>query len=224
MTLEKNNLRFSAAILLAMILGSYVFANAAEASGPRDISRINSAVEVQANERVGDVSSINGHVRVERDATAGEVSTVNGSVEILSGAHIESAETINGGIRLGSAVTVDGSVQTVNGGISSREGTRIASEVRTVNGEIELRATHVGADVVTANGDIDIVEGSEVVGDIIVRGKRGWLGRLFSFGQNRATDLRISADSVVHGDIHLYREVDLQIHEDARIGEVITHY
>ena len=224
MTLEKHSIRFSAAILLTMILGSYVFANSAEASGSRDISRINSAVEVGAEDRVGDVSSINGHIRVERDATAGEVSTVNGNVEILSGARIESAETINGGIRLGSNVTVAGKVQTVNGGIRTREGTQISDEVRTVNGRIDLRATHVGSDVVTSNGDIEISEGSEVAGDIIVRGKRGWLGRLFSFGQGHNTDLRISADAVVHGDIHLYREVDLQIHEDAQVGAVITHY
>lgn len=221
---ERNSVRFSTAILLATILGGYVFANAAEASETRNISRINSGVEVEASDHVGDVSSINGHVRVERDATAGEVSTVNGSVEILSGAHIESAETVNGGIRLADNVTVDGPVRTVNGGIRSREGTVIASEVKTVNGEIELRATQVGADVVTSNGDIDISNGSEVAGDIIVRGKRGWLGRLFSFGHTHNTDLRISADAVVHGDIHLYREVDLKIHEDAVVGAVITHY
>jgi len=224
MSFDKNGLRFSAAILLAMVLGSYVFANTAEASGPRNISHINSSVEVDSSDRVGDVSSINGHVRIERGAVAREVSTVNGGIEVRLGAHIESAETVNGGIDLGGDVEVDGSLRTVNGDIRSREGSVINGLVKTVNGEIELRATRVREDVVTSNGDIDISDGSEIGGDIIVRGTRGWLGRLFSFGQRYNSDLTVSADSVVHGDIHLYREVDLHIHEDAQIGDIITHY
>lgn len=224
MSLEKNSLGFSAALLLAMILGSYVFASSAEASGSRNVTRINSSVEVEASERVGDVSSINGNVIVERNARAKEVSTINGSVEIASGAHVESAESINGSVRLDGDVVVDRSVHTVNGGIRTRAGTDIGGEVKTVNGEIELRATRVRDDVITSNGDIEVVDGSEIEGDIIVRGKRSWLGRLFSFGSSQHPNLTISSDSVVHGDIHLYREVDLDIHPDAQVGEVITHF
>ena len=224
MTIEKNSLRFSAALLLAMILGSYVFANTAEASGSRNISRINSSVDVEASARVGDVSSINGHVRVERNATALEVSTVNGSVDIASGAHIESAETVNGEIRMDENVVVDRGIKTINGGIRTRSGSDIGGEVKTVNGEIELRATRVRDDVITANGDIELDAGSIVEGDIVVRGKRGWLSRMFSFGQSHTPDVTISADSEVHGDIHLYREVDLRIDDGAQVGDVITHY
>ncbi len=224
MSLEKNSIGFSAALLLAMILGSYVFANAAEASGNRNVSRINSSVEVEASDRVGDVSSINGNVRIERDATAREVSTINGSVEIGTGAHVESAESVNGSVRLDDNVVVDRYVNTVNGGIRTRAGSDIGGEVKTVNGEIELRATRVRDDVITSNGDVELGDGSEIDGDIIIRGKRGWLGRLFSFGTGHQPTLTISADAVVHGDIHLYREVDLRIHPDAEIGEVISHF
>lgn len=224
MSLDKNGLRFSAALLLAMVLGSYVFANTAEASGSRNISRINSSVEVDSSDRVGDVSSINGDVRIERGAVAREVSTVNGGIEVRLGARIESAETVNGGIDLGGDVEVDGSLRTVNGDIRSREGSVINGVVKTVNGEIDLRSTRVRDDVMTSNGDIDVSHGSEIEGDIIVRGKQGWLGRLFSFGQRHNSDLTISADSIIHGDIHLYREVDLHIHEEAQIGDIITHY
>lgn len=224
MSFEKNGLRFSAAVLLAMVLGSYVFANTADASGSRSISYINSSVEVDASDRVGDVSSINGNVHIERDAVAREVSTVNGRIEVRSGASIESAETVNGGIELDGDVEVEGSLRTVNGEVRSREGSVVDGEIKTVNGDIELRGTHVRDDVVTSNGDIEISAASEIDGDIIVRGKRGWIGRLFSFGQHYSSKLNISADSVIHGDIHLYREVDLNIDDDAQIGDIITHY
>ena len=224
MSLEKNSLRFSAAVMLAMIFGSYVFASSADASGTQHISRINSSIEVDANDRVGDISSVNGQIRVEREAVAGEISTVNGGVDITTGASIHGAESVNGGIRVGRNVSIRESLKTVNGDIRVRDGSVIGSEVKTVNGEIDLRATYVGEDVITSNGDITLSSGSEIEGDIIVRGNRGWLSRFFTFTRHRATDLHISADTVVHGDIHLYREVDLHIHDDAQIGEIVIHY
>lgn len=221
---ENHSVRLSAAAVLAMVLGSYLFAADADASGTRDVSRINGSVEVAADEHVGDVSSINGRIEIERNAVAGEVDTINGRIEVQSGARIHSAETVNGRISLDNNVAVSDSLETVNGSIRTRGGSEIGDTVSTVNGDIDLQQTRIGGDVKTANGDIELRQGSVVEGDVIVRGSRSWLTRLFSFGHHRPTELRIDASSKVMGDIHLYREVDLRIDDDAEVGEVFHHY
>lgn len=84
--------------------------------------------------------------------------------------------------------------------------------------------TRVGGDIETSNGDINLTRASEVDGDVIIRGKTGWLSRIFSFGNRSEPQLEVDAESVIHGDIHLYREVELLIHPDARVGEIFHHY
>ena len=224
MTSANHNFRLAAASLLAMVLGSYLFVSHAEAAGLRDVTRINNSIEVEANDQVGDVSSINGRVQIERNAVAGEVDTINGGISLHSGARVQSAETVNGAISVDENVTIARQLHTVNGGIRCRAGSTIGGSVETVNGRIDLRSTEVGGDVETANGDISLSRGSTVRGDVIIRGKSGWLGRLFSFGQRTAPQLEVDADSVILGDIHLYRETHLQIHPDAEVGNIYHHY
>jgi len=224
MTTENHTMRLSAAVLLAMVLGSYLFAASADASGLDDVSRINSSIDVNAEQRVGDVSTVNGKIRISRNASAGEVETINGGITVLSGAVIASAETVNGGIRLGRDVQVVANVKTVNGGIQTEPGSSVAADIHTLNGKIELRDTRVGGNLQTANGDIELRDGSVVEGDVVIRGKRSWLDRLFSFGNQRNSELHVDASSAVLGDIHLYREVELRIDGDAQIGEIIRHY
>lgn len=224
MITENHSFRLSAAIILAMVLGSYVFASHANASAPEGISRINGGIDIDIDELVGDVSTINGRINIARGATAEDVETINGGIDVGSNARIRSAETVNGSITLDSNVVVRDSLSSVNGGVRTRAGTEIGDEIHTVNGKIDLRSTRVGGDVHTSNGDIELRDGSVVSGDVIVRGKLSWFSKLFSFGHHRPSDLRVDADSVIEGDIHLYREVNLRIHEDARVGEIIRHY
>lgn len=218
-----HTFRLSIAAGLALLLSSYLLTANADVNEGQDISKINSGIRIEENDRVGDVSSINGRIRIQRGAIASEVGTVNGGIEIEDGAEINAAETVNGGIDVGENVTIHGSLRTVNGGIKTNPGTVIRDEVQTVNGKIRLRNTKVGADVRTSNGDIEIRSGSTVSGDIIVKSRASWFGRLFNFN-NRPSDLVIDADSIVEGDIHLYREVNLRIDDGAQVGNIIEHF
>ncbi len=218
-----HKIRLSAASMLAMILGSYLYSATADAAEVRDISRVNRGIRVEVEQRVGDVSSVNGGITMERGSSADEIGTVNGRIDLDDEVVIVHAETVNGGIRVGEDVRVNGSLETVNGGIRTGSGTVIANRILTVNGKIQLRNTHVGENVQTSNGDIEIRDGSTIEGDIVVRASNSWWNRLFRFNR-RSPDLTIDASSSVRGDIHLYRRVDLHIADGAEVGEIIEHF
>lgn len=218
-----HTLKLSAATMLAMLLGSYLYSSSADAADLRDISKVNGGVRVSADERVGDVSSVNGGIDIGRGASAEEVDTVNGGIDIDERVEILRAETVNGGIRIGRDVTVHDSVSTVNGGIQTRSGTTVDRRVSTVNGKITLEDTRVGENVQTSNGDIFLRDGSVVEGDIVVKGRRSWLNRLFNYERNPPR-IVIDEDSSVLGDIHLHREADLEIADGSLVGEVIEHF
>lgn len=218
-----HKIRLGAASLLAMLLGSYLFSATADASELRDISKVNSGIRVSAEEHVGDISSVNGGIRMARGSSAYELGTVNGGIDLDDGVIVRHAETVNGGIRVGQDVTINGSLETVNGGIRTEQGTVVDNRIRTVNGRIVLRNTVVRENVQTSNGDIEIRDGSTIEGDIVVRGRRSWFQNIFNWNR-KPSDLTIDADSSVKGDIHLYREVNLHIDDDAEVGEVVRHY
>lgn len=224
MATDNHTMRFSAAILLAMVLGSYLFAASADASSADRVSRVNGSVDIDSGQTVGDVSTINGKVQVSRNATAGAVETINGGITILDGAVITRAETVNGGIRVGRDVRIAAGLKTVNGGISTDHGSSVADDINTINGKIELRDTRVAGDLRTANGDIHLGDGSVVEGDVIIRGKRPWFSRLLSMGNQHRPTLEVDASSSILGDIHLYQEVELRINDSARVGEIIRHW
>mgnify|MGYP002629779514 CR=1 FL=1 len=215
--------RLSTATLLAMLLGSYLYSASVDAAEYRDISRVNGGIRISAEEQMGDLSSVNGGIDLARGSSAHGIDTVNGGIDLDEQVVIANAETVNGGIRVGSDVTVNGSLGTVNGGIRTDSGTVIQNRVRTVNGKIQLRNTLVGEDVQTTNGDIVLRDGSTVEGDIVVKGRRSWMSRLFNYNGKPPT-ISIDADSSVKGDIHLYREVNLEIDDNAEVGDVIRHY
>lgn len=218
-----HKLHFGAATLLALCLGSYWYSATAEAADLLDVSKVNGGVRIEAENQVGNVSSVNGGVDLQRGASAYAIETVNGGIDLDDDVTITKAETVNGGIRVGHDVTVNGSLVTVNGGIRTESGTVIESQVHTVNGKIQLHNTRVGTDVQTSNGDIELRDGSVVGGDLIVRGRRPWLDRFFSF-YNNPPEIYIDSSSSVLGDIHLYRKVNLQIADDAVVGNIVEHF
>lgn len=218
-----HTMKLSAATMLAMLLGSYLYSSSANAAEIRDISKVNGGIRVSAEERVGDISSVNGGIDLDNGAVAARLDTVNGGIDLDDRVEIERAETVNGGIRVNRDVTVHGSLSTVNGGIQTNPGTVIEDRISTVNGKIRLRGTRVHDNVQTSNGDILVTDGSVVEGDIIVKGRRSWIGRFFSFNR-KPSKITIDADSSVRGDIHLYREVNLDIADGAEVGDVIEHF
>ena len=115
------------------------------------------------------MSSVNGSIRLARGgAEAREVTTVNGTIELDDGVTVSEAGTVNGGIRLGADVKVNGELSTVNGGIRINAGSVVALSVETVNGRVHPESAVIRQNIVTSNGDIDIVDGAIVEGDIIV--------------------------------------------------------
>lgn len=218
-----HTVRLGVASALAILLSSYLLDANADETEVQDISKINSGIRVEENKHVGNVSSVNGGIRIQRGAIASEIGTVNGGIDIEDDAEIDTAESVNGGIDVGENVTINGSLRTVSGGIKTNPGTVIRDDVVTVNGKIRLRNTVVGSDVQTSNGDIEVRSGSTVEGDIIVKSKSSWLAGLFN--SNRTpSNLIIDADSIVKGDIHLYREVNLRIDSGAQVGNIIEHF
>lgn len=218
-----HNLRLTAATALALLLSSYLYSASADGAEVRDISKVNGGIRVSEEEQVGNISSVNGGVSLRRGASAHDVGTVNGGIELDDEVEITAAETVNGGIRVGRDVRVNGSLHTVNGGIRTRAGTVVEHDIRSVNGKIRLENTHVGDDLQTSNGDIELREGTVIEGDLIVKGRRSWFERLFSRNR-RPTDIVIDSTSSVRGDIHLWREVNLRIDDDAEVGDIVYHY
>jgi len=218
-----HTIKLTTATMLAMLLGSYLYASSANAAELRDISKVNGGIRISAEERVGDISSVNGSIDLGSGASAKRLDTVNGGIDLDDGAEIERAETVNGGIRVSRDVTVHGSLSTVNGGIQTGPGTTIEDRVSTVNGKIRLRDTHIGENVQTSNGDILLTDGSVVEGDVIVKGRRSWFGRFFG-SSRRPSKIIIDADSSVKGDIHLYRKVNLDIADGTVNGDIIEHF
>ena len=218
-----HTMKLTAATMLAMLLGGYLYSSSANAAEVTDISKVNGGIRVPAEERVRDISSVNGGIDIGSGASAEKIETVNGGINLDDGVEIERAETVNGGIRLSRNVSVHGSLSTVNGSIQTSPGTVVDRRVSTVNGKISLHDTRVGENVQTSNGDIFLTDGSVVEGDIIVESRGSWFGKFFGFGKQPAK-IFIDADSSVMGDIHLYREVTLDIADGVVAGEVIEHF
>lgn len=218
-----HKIRLSTATLLAVVLGSYLFSASADAAEIRNITKVNSRINVEAEEQVGDVSSVNGGIHLSRGANAREVSTINGGIDLEDGTVVTEAGSINGGIRVGENVRVNGSLETVNGGIRTEAGTVVDDRVVTVNGRVRLYNTQVGEDVQTSNGNIEIRDGSTVQGNVIIQGRKRWWDRFFNFNR-RPPEITIDSSSSVRGDIHLYRETELNIADGAEVGEVIEHF
>ena len=177
-------------VALLIVLDCYVFTASADAT-EEDISRVNRSISIAAGLAVGDVSTVNGGIRLSEAAIAGEVHTVSGSIELGARSRVDSAETVNGGIGIGEEVIASGAVSTVNGDIAVDAGSEIER-----NGEILLENPRIGGDLETANGDITLLQGATVEGDIIIADQRGWRNKFFS-GNSRPLKLVIDEKSSV---------------------------
>ncbi|MCH7744322.1 MAG: hypothetical protein IIB71_16895 [Proteobacteria bacterium] len=184
-----------------------------------DVSRVFGGIDIGTGEEAGDVESVNGGIVLRDGSSAERVETVNGSVRIYDDVSVYSVETVNGSIRAGRNLKVQDDISTVNGGIDLRKSSVIKNSVSTVNGTISLSATQVLRDVETTNGDIRLLHGSVVSGDVIFHQTGSILYRKI----NRPR-LVVDADSVIKGAVHLYRQVKLEIADDAWVGEIIEHY
>ena len=181
-------------------------------------SSVNGSITIGENARVtGDAETVNGSIRIDSGASVQDASTVNGGVSLAKGVQADNLSTVNGSIKLAELVTVAGEVETVNGRINVEKGSTVANSVSNVNGKIALTGAEIGGDVSTFSGDIDVVDGSVVKGDIIVEKPSNW-----GFGKSKSRKPRvvIGPGSTVKGNIDLEHKVDLFISETADVGGV----
>jgi len=180
-------------------------------------SSVNGSVTVGAGAVVtGDVGTVNGTIRIADNAQVKDASTVNGALRLGSGVSARSLETVNGSIRAADNCQLDGSVEAVNGSINLGNGTRVTDGVANVNGTIELQGVDVGGNVETVNGDVEVLQGSTLRGDLVIEKPSGWGWN----NKKRKPRVIIGPGSVVMGTIELEREVELYISETAQVGGV----
>ena len=207
--------------LLALTLATVLCAGAA--SGPvlaqQSIDKVNGSITAESGQQYGDLETVNGSIRLQDGARADEASTVNGSVQGGDEVVVRSVETVNGGIKFGRDAKIDGSVETVNGSIFFDRGSAIRKDVSNVNGAIGLVGTQVGGDIETVNGDITVGAGSHVKGRIHVeKPNRG--GFNWNWKKQEPPRIVIGPNAVVDGPLVFEREVELYVHDSARIGPV----
>jgi DUF4097 and DUF4098 domain-containing protein YvlB len=165
----------------------------------------------------GKYSTVNSSIHLGDNTTTGDVDSVNGSIHIGANSFVKSVESVNGSIRLGNDVTVDEGIEAVNGAITLEAGCEVGANVETVNGSVLLENTRVSGDVETVNGKLEILNGSEVSGNVVVRRPGGW-----NFSKrNKPVYVEIGKDVVVRGKLIFEQPVRLKLHDSARVGEII---
>lgn len=179
---------------------------------------VNGSITIGENAVVtGDVKTVNGSIRVDSGARIEDASTVNGGVRLANAVQADNLSTVNGSIRVAESVTVAGEIEAVNGRISIDKGSTVTDDVTNVNGKIALTGAEIGGDVSTVTGDIDVVGGSVVKGDLIVAEPSSWG---FGKSQSRKPRIVIGPGSSVNGIIKLEHKVELFISETASVGGV----
>ena len=200
---------FFVAVLIA-------FGGTAQAERLTDIDKVNGSIRTDDDGRYGSLETVNGSIVLANGASAQTAETVNGSITLRERASVDSIEAVNGSLSIGEAAQI-GSAETVNGAVRFYRGAVSRGDVETVNGEIRLDAAEVGGDINTVNGDIQILDGSRVAGGITVeKPNSGW----FNWGTQRVPKVVIGANSEVVGPLVFEREVELLVHDSARIGRV----
>ena len=178
-------------------------------------SSVNGSISVGRGAVVtGDLETVNGAIRIDDDAQVEDLQTVNGSIKLGNNVIADSINGVNGSIRLGTNAMIKGEISVVNGKISSDSGSTIERDVSNVNGELQIIATRIGGDLSTVNGDVLLTERSIVGGDLIVEKPSGWNR------PKRTPRVIIGPGTIVEGEVHLEREVELFIHDSAQVGRV----
>ena len=201
-------------VLIAVLAATPI----AFAKGP-DIDKVNGAIRTEANAEYGDLETVNGSVSIETGVRADSASTVNGGIEVEDKATVGSLETVNGEIEIGEAVEVEKDAATVNGAIDIERGSRVHGKVETVNGRIDMVGAEIGNGIATVNGDITIGADSIVRGGILVeKPNSSWFN--WGGGNQRVPRVVIGPNATVEGKLVFEREVQLFVHDTAKIGAV----
>lgn len=183
------------------------------------MSSVFGGFDISEGRQVRHITTVNGGIELADHVTAENLETVNGGIEIGDNVSIRNAGVVNGDIEAGENLTVDEDVKTVNGDVTLGAGARIHDQVGTVNGDISLLKAHVGGNVETVSGNIDVGEHTVIAGDIVYAKSRS------DWGWSSATPtLRIDETAQVQGNIILHRDVKLLISDPELANRVIRRY
>jgi hypothetical protein len=181
-------------------------------------STVNGSISVGRGATVtGSLETVNGAIRVDDSAAIKDAETVNGSVTVGTGVKAEDISSVNGNVGIGKKVTVVGEVTLVNGRIGIDAGSTISKDVSNVNGEIEISGAEIGGNLSTVNGDVSLVDGAHLHGNLTIERQGGMHSRDSHFSKPK---IIIGPGSTVEGMIIAEREVELYISDSARVGGV----
>ena len=181
-------------------------------------NKINGSIEVPPGQHRGDLSTINGSILVGSDAVVGQVKTVNGNVKVESRATSKTLTTVNGSITAHDGVRVQGNLNAVSGALRVTNGADVSGDVINVSGGIHVESAHVGGNVDTCAGGIDLGPNARVDGNVIVEKDNSWH---FGFGNvPPPVHVVIGPGTVVKGTLRFERPVKLYVSDHATIGAV----
>jgi hypothetical protein len=180
-----------------------------------DTTRVMGSVDIGAGQHAGDVSTVNGAIHIGENAVVGHVETVNGPITVEQHVTASAVETVNGGVRIKEGSNISGGVQTINGPLNIASGADIKGELSNINGAIVVAAAHIGGQVSTVTGDIQIGPNAQLDGGLHVQRNNSW----FQLGSSMPR-IVIGPGSVVKGALRFDRKVLLYVSDRATIGEV----
>ncbi len=194
---------------------AFILAGAAHA---QDISKVNGGIHIESGQKAGELSTVNGSVRVSDNAAIKSAETVNGSIRLGDGVQAESLSSVNGAISIGAGSRIGKTVESVNGGITLGEGGEVVGAIENVNGALRMEANSIAGSLQTVSGSINVGADARVLGSITVKKPGGsWFG---NWGTSNDPKVIIGARAEVTGPLVFERDVELFVHESARVGEI----
>lgn len=185
------------------------------AAGARGVGgfTVNGRIEVGAGAEVsGDLRTVNGSVRIGKQARVGDLNSINGSIMLADRVQVGAVTTVNGSVTLGNGARVAGALGAVNGALRGAGGAIIDGDVRTVNGPIELRGVTVRGAVGNHAGDVRLLDGTLVEGDLELAEP--------DHANKRSDAVVIGVGVQVRGVLRAARPVRLFVHPSARLGKI----
>lgn len=180
-------------------------------------STVNGAIRVGDDVTVtsGSFRSVNGSARIGSRSTVPSVTLVNGPISVGDDSRTGPLRTVNGDVAVGEGTQVDEGIESVNGDVTLGAGAAVEGSVTTVNGRITLDGATVNGDLENVQGGMTLTGQAVVNGDLTVRRPKGMQVN------DSVPVIAIGAEARVTGTLTFEREVKLQIHRGAQVGEIV---
>jgi carbonic anhydrase/acetyltransferase-like protein (isoleucine patch superfamily) len=183
-----------------------------------ETSRVLGSIDIAAGQHTGDLSTVNGSIHIGENAVVGHATTVNGAIKVGRHATVAELSLVNGPVNVGEGAHVDGGVHAVNGPLTVDNGADLRGGLLNVNGPIRVGAAHLGGDIVTVGGDIELGPNARVDGGIHIEKDTSWFH--LWFWHEDIPRVVIGPGSVVGGTLKFEREVKLYVSDRATIGHI----